>query len=79
MKSYGTILVCLLRVLKIVSSDGRNSLRPKFNQDALSVVPDIANSLIEPYFCNCELPTEQEISVIQKLKANKTEDEKIVF
>ncbi|VDN52200.1 unnamed protein product [Dracunculus medinensis] len=46
----------------------------KFNHDALSVVPNITDSPVEPYVRNCGPPTQEEemISVIHKLKTYKT-------
>ncbi|VDN54157.1 unnamed protein product [Dracunculus medinensis] len=44
----------------------------KLNHGAPSVASDIADTFAEAYACNCE-PTEEEIiSVIHKLKVNKT-------
>lgn len=48
----------------------------KFNHDIPFVTPEITDSLVEPYICNYKLPIEQEIiSVIHKLKTNKTPGE----
>ncbi|VDN53510.1 unnamed protein product [Dracunculus medinensis] len=48
----------------------------KLNHEAPSVAPDIADTFPEAYVCNCEPPTEEEIiSVIHKLKVNKTPGE----
>ncbi|VDN51913.1 unnamed protein product [Dracunculus medinensis] len=45
----------------------------KFNHYAPSVVPNMTDSSVQPYVCNCEPPTKEEIiSVIHKLKASKT-------
>ncbi|VDN57595.1 unnamed protein product [Dracunculus medinensis] len=35
----------------------------KHNYDAPSVVPNTIDLPIEPYFCNCEPPTEEEIAL----------------
>ncbi|VDN51205.1 unnamed protein product [Dracunculus medinensis] len=45
----------------------------KLYHEAPSLVPNIADTFVEPYDYNCWLATEEEIiPVIHKLKANKT-------
>ncbi|VDN51657.1 unnamed protein product [Dracunculus medinensis] len=63
-----------IKAVKVVSDDGMNFLKPNLTMP--SVVPNITDLPVEPYVCNCEPPTEKEIlSVILKLKANKTSGE----
>ncbi|VDN56029.1 unnamed protein product [Dracunculus medinensis] len=48
----------------------------KLIHDTLSVIPCRTDSPVEPYVCNCE---KEIISVIHKLKANKTPGEELSF
>ncbi|VDN59936.1 unnamed protein product [Dracunculus medinensis] len=48
---------------------GKEFFEAKLNHDALSIVPNITDSPVEPYVCNCVLQTEEEIiSIIHCLR-----------
>lgn len=66
-------MVCLLKTIKNLLGRWKEFFEIKLNNDAPFVAfPDIADSLVVPYVCNREPPTEEEItSLIDKLKVNK--------
>ncbi|VDN55258.1 unnamed protein product [Dracunculus medinensis] len=69
----------LFRLFNATMNRGTISDMAKLIHEAPSVAPDITDMFAEPYACNCEPSTEEEIiSVINKLKVNKAPGEDIL-